>query len=124
MAFLTPNEQHELTSLTPTTTSAPRADGGISIIGLIDTLRPFGVARLLSGGFTHGTVYDYLDSAAQGDLARTIELKWRTVSRVGGFVGDEADEETAGAIKRSTRGKAAGNAKGNARGSARARSSR
>jgi hypothetical protein len=58
------------------------------------------------------------------DLARTIELKWRTVSRVGGFVGDEAEAETAGAIKRSTRGKAAGNAKGNARGSARARSSR
>jgi hypothetical protein len=58
------------------------------------------------------------------DLARTIELKWRTVSRVGGFVGDEAEAETAGAIKRSTRGKAAGNAKGNARGGARARSSR
>lgn len=58
------------------------------------------------------------------DLARTIELKWRTVSRVGGFVGDEAEAETAGAIKRSTRGKAAGNAKGNSRGTGRARSSR
>ena len=58
------------------------------------------------------------------DLARTIELKWRTVSRVGGFVGDEAEAEVAGAIKHSTRGKAAGNAKGNSRGTGRARSSR
>lgn len=58
------------------------------------------------------------------DLARTIELKWRTVSRIGGFMGDEAEAETAGALKRSTRGKAAGSAKGTARGSGRARSSR
>jgi len=58
------------------------------------------------------------------DLARTLEVKWRTVSRVGGFVGDESDAEAAGAIKRSTRGKAAGTAKGSARGTARARSSR
>lgn len=58
------------------------------------------------------------------DLARTIELKWRTVSRVGGFVGEEAEVEAAGAIKRSTRGKAVGTAKGNAKGSGRARSSR
>jgi pimeloyl-ACP methyl ester carboxylesterase len=72
MAFLTQDEQHELSSLASTTTSAPRADGGISIIGLIDALRPFGVARLLSGGFTHGTVYDYLDSAAQGDFRAGI----------------------------------------------------
>ena len=58
------------------------------------------------------------------DLARTIELKWRTVSRVGGFVSDEAESESAGAMKRSTRGTAAGAAKGASRGSAKARSSR
>jgi hypothetical protein len=61
-----------LSALEPTATSASRAEGGISIIGLIDALRPFGVARLLSGGFTHGTVYDYLDSAAQGDFRSGI----------------------------------------------------
>lgn len=58
------------------------------------------------------------------DLARTIEHKWRTVSRVGGFVGDEAEGEAASAIKRSTRGRAAGTAKGSAKGTGRARSSR
>jgi hypothetical protein len=58
------------------------------------------------------------------DLGRTIEHKWRTVSRVGGFIGDEAEAEAAGAIKRSTRGQAAGSAKGTAKGSGRARSSR
>ena len=58
------------------------------------------------------------------DLAKTLEHKWRTVSRVGGFIGDEAEGETASAIKRSTRGKAAGNSKGTARGSGRARSSK
>jgi len=58
------------------------------------------------------------------DLAKTIEHKWRTVSRVGGFVGDEADAEVAGAIKRSTRGKAAGTARGTAKGSGRAQSSK
>jgi hypothetical protein len=58
------------------------------------------------------------------DLARTIELKWRTVSRIGGFIGDEAESESASALKRSTRGKSAGNSKGTARGSGRARSSR
>lgn len=50
------------------------------------------------------------------DLARTLEHQWRTVSRVGGFVSDEADAETAGAIKRSTRGQAAGGARGSAKG--------
>ena len=50
------------------------------------------------------------------DLAKTIEIRWRTVSRVGGFVGDEAEAETAGAIKRSTRGQSRGDAKGSARG--------
>ena len=67
MAFLAPAERAELDLLAPATTWAPRAESGISIIGLIDALRPFGVARLLSGGFTHGTVYDYLDPTAQAD---------------------------------------------------------
>ena len=53
------------------------------------------------------------------DLARTIEHKWRTVSRVGGFLGDEAEGETAHAIKHSTRGQAAGAARGTAKGEVR-----
>jgi pimeloyl-ACP methyl ester carboxylesterase len=72
MAFLTPAERQELDLLAPATTSVPRAEGGISIIGLIDALRPFGVARLLAGGFTHGTVYDYLDPGAQADYRAGI----------------------------------------------------
>ena len=48
------------------------------------------------------------------DLARTLEHQWRTVSRVGGFISDEAEGEAASAIKRSTRGQA--NARGSARG--------
>jgi hypothetical protein len=55
------------------------------------------------------------------DLAKTIEIKWRTVSRVGGFLGDEAEGETASAIKRSTRGTAAGNIPGSGRGDQRHR---
>ena len=55
------------------------------------------------------------------DLARTLEHQWRTVSRVGGFVSDEAEAETAGAIKRSTRGKAAGQGRGKAKGETRRR---
>ena len=54
--------------LEPATTPAAGADGGISIVGVVAALQPFGVARLLSAGFTHGTVYDYLDSSAQGDF--------------------------------------------------------
>jgi len=66
----------------------------------------------------------YHDYVRFRDLAKTIEHKWRTVSRVGGFVGDEAEAETAGAIKRSTRGKSIGAAKGTAKGTGKARSSR
>jgi len=50
------------------------------------------------------------------DLARTLEHQWRTVSRVGGFVSDEAEGETASAIKRTTRGKSAGASRGSSRG--------
>ena len=56
------------------------------------------------------------------DLSRTLEHQWRTVSRVGGFISDEAEAETAGAIKRtSTRGKGAGQARGQAKGETRRR---
>jgi pimeloyl-ACP methyl ester carboxylesterase len=72
MAFLAADEQQELRSLDTATTPTRPAGGGISIVGLIDALRPFGVARLMSGGFTHGTVYDHLDSAAQGDFRAGI----------------------------------------------------
>jgi pimeloyl-ACP methyl ester carboxylesterase len=68
MALLAPAERDELHSLTASTAAAPSAKGGISIIGLVDALRPFGIARLLSAGFTHGTVCDYLDAKAQGDF--------------------------------------------------------
>ena len=71
MAFLTSDEQHELSSLAPSASPASPA-GGISIISLVDALRPFGVARLLSAGFTHGTVFDYLDASAQGDYRAGI----------------------------------------------------
>jgi hypothetical protein len=50
------------------------------------------------------------------DLARTLEHQWRTVSRVGGFVSDEAEAETAGAIKHTTRGRASGQSRGSAKG--------
>ena len=55
------------------------------------------------------------------DLAKTIEIRWRTVSRIGGFVGDEAEAETAAAIKNSTRGKAPGTARGSGRAEIRSR---
>lgn len=59
------------------------------------------------------------------DLASTLEKKHRTVSRVGGFVGDEADMgDNASAFKRSARGKAAGKGRGSAKGSGRPRSRR
>ena len=55
------------------------------------------------------------------DLARTLEHQWRTVSRVGGFISDEAEGEAASAIKRSTRGQAASQSRGSARGETRRR---
>lgn len=64
----------------------------------------------------------YSDHVRFRDVARTLELRWKTVSRVGGFVGDEADGDDASAIKRSTRGKSAGASKGRSRGSTRMRS--
>lgn len=50
------------------------------------------------------------------DTAERLRAKHATVSRVGGFVGDEARAEIAGAIKGSTRGKSIGKAKGSSQG--------
>jgi hypothetical protein len=61
----------------------------------------------------------YSDYVRFRDLAKTLEHRLRTVSRVGGFVGDEAEAEDARASKPSTRGKSAGASKGTARGSGR-----
>jgi hypothetical protein len=64
----------------------------------------------------------YSDYVRFRDLANTLKMRHATVSRVGGFVGDEAEAEDMGAIKRSVRGKAAGAAKGTAKGTGRSRS--
>lgn len=55
------------------------------------------------------------------DLARTLEHQWRTVSRVGGFVSDEAEGEAAAIKRTSTRGKAQGTARGSSKGETRRR---
>jgi hypothetical protein len=67
----------------------------------------------------------YSDYVRFRDKAYALKMKHATVSRVGGFMSDEAEAEDTGALKRSsTRGKAAGAAKGRGRGSSRARSQR
>lgn len=58
----------------------------------------------------------YHDYVRFRDLSKTIEIKWRTVSRVGGFLSDEAEGEAASALKRPTRGQAAGSTPGSGRG--------
>jgi len=58
------------------------------------------------------------------DLAKTLDARARAVSRIGGFVGDEAEGEDLRAGKSSTRGRSAGRDKGSARGSGRPRSRR
>ena len=50
------------------------------------------------------------------DLARTLEHQWRTVSRVGGFISDEAEGEAAAIKRTSTRGKSQGKTRGSSRG--------
>lgn len=50
------------------------------------------------------------------DLARTLEKRGNAVSRIGGFVGDESEQEEHKASKASTRGKSAGTSKGKSRG--------
>ena len=53
------------------------------------------------------------------DLARTLEHQWRTVSRVGGFVSDEAEGEAAAIKRTSSRGKSQGTSRGSSRGETR-----
>jgi hypothetical protein len=57
------------------------------------------------------------------DLAHTLDKKAKAASRIGGFLGDEAENEEARVAKTSTRGKAAG-AKVSAKGTGRARARR
>lgn len=52
------------------------------------------------------------------DLASTLDKKWKTVSRVGGFVGDDGEGQSAGLSGRSSRGKSAGSDKGSSAGGA------
>jgi hypothetical protein len=72
-----------------------------------------------------------LSASAQADMYRfqtmasNLKLKHATVSRVGGFVGDEVEsEDQDDAPKRSTRGAGAGSSRGSARGGGRHRSRR
>jgi hypothetical protein len=50
------------------------------------------------------------------DIAGTLDRKAKAVSRIGGFIGDEADNEERSALKSSTRGRAAGGSKGTSKG--------
>jgi hypothetical protein len=50
------------------------------------------------------------------DVAGTLDRKAKAVSRIGGFIGDEADNEESRAAKASTRGRAVGASKGTAKG--------
>jgi hypothetical protein len=59
----------------------------------------------------------YHDYVRHRDLAHTLKLRAGVVSRVGGFVGDEAEGEELGAAKSSSRGKSAGGARGRSKGS-------
>jgi len=58
------------------------------------------------------------------DMAKTLYERYRAVSRVGGFVGEDAEAEEGTAAKSSTRGKAAGAGRGKDRASGRARARR
>lgn len=52
------------------------------------------------------------------DLASTLDKKWKTVSRVGGFVGDDGEGQSASLSGRSSRGKSAGSDRGSSAGGA------
>jgi len=60
----------------------------------------------------------YRDYVRFRDLASTLDKRAKAVSRIGGFIGDEAEVEEHRAVKSSTRGKALGRSKGSSRGSA------
>lgn len=66
----------------------------------------------------------YRDYVRFRDLANTLDRRARAVSRIGGFMGDEADNEDTKASRSSTRGKALGQGRGSAKGSAKLRSRR
>lgn len=50
------------------------------------------------------------------DLASQLDKKWKTVSRIGGFVGDDSEGQSAGLSKSSSRGRGAGSSKGSGAG--------
>jgi hypothetical protein len=58
----------------------------------------------------------YRDYVRFRDLAITLDKKARAVSRIGGFISEEAEHEETRASKASTRGRSAGSARGNSRG--------
>lgn len=58
------------------------------------------------------------------DLANTLDKRAKAVSRIGGFIGDEADNEDARTNKPSTRGKSAGSGRGSSKGGSKIRSRR
>lgn len=64
LMFLSPSERGEymgiVQGMKPDT-----ADGGFNIVGLVQALRPFGVARLLSNELMEGTPYDFMSDEVQ-----------------------------------------------------------
>lgn len=63
----------------------------------------------------------YSDYVRMRELGKTLKIRHATVSRVGGFMGDEAEtEDQDEAPKRSSRGTGAGTSRGGGRGSGRA----
>jgi hypothetical protein len=66
----------------------------------------------------------YHDYVRFRDEAKTLENRAKAISRIGGFVGDEAEGEDLRAAKPSSRGKSSGKDRGTGRGSGRPRSRR
>lgn len=60
----------------------------------------------------------YRDYVRFRDLANTLDKRARAVSRIGGFIGDEAEHEDTRPARDSTRGKALGRSRGTSKGSA------
>lgn len=71
--------------------------------------------RVVTARALHKTAYH--NYVRFRDLARTLDARAKAVSRIGGFVGDEAEHEETKALKSSTRGKGAGGSRGRSRGS-------
>jgi pimeloyl-ACP methyl ester carboxylesterase len=64
MAFLSPGEQQEYFSLNQEMESQTTS-GGFDFFGLMRTLRPFGVSRLLADTMMQGSPYQYLSPEVQ-----------------------------------------------------------